>query len=62
MMIYDMMYDIIAYLTTSNSIWRFIPHRGDLYISHEVKLSGIYETKVWDKYLMAGCWISILFY
>ena len=37
----------VAYPTTSHEKWRFIPHRGDL--SHEPKLSGIYETEVWDK-------------
>ena len=39
--------DIIAYPITSNGIWRFIPHRGEL--SHKVKLSSIKETEMWDK-------------
>ena len=29
--------DIIAYLTTSHGIWRFIPHRGDYIPRSEAK-------------------------
>ena len=38
--------NIIAYPTTSHGIWR---SNTEMIISHEVKLSGIYETEVWDK-------------
>ena len=33
-------------------------------MSHEAKLSGIYETEVWNKshIPMVGSWIGILFY
>ena len=39
--------NIIAYPTTSHGIWDL--SHTEVIISHEAKLSGIYETEVWDK-------------